>query len=81
MRIIKNILKGLIIFYISITALAYFFQDKLVFHPQILAQNFEYNLLLPFEEVNLKTIDNETINALHLKAENSKGVVLYFHGK
>lgn len=80
MRIIKKILKGVLLFYIILTTIAYFLQDKLVFHPQILAQDFEYDLLIPFEEINLKTADNETLNGLHLKADNAKGVVLYFHG-
>ena len=32
------------------------------------------------EELFLKTDDTAVINALHFKAEKSKGVILYFHG-
>jgi alpha-beta hydrolase superfamily lysophospholipase len=56
------------------------FQEKLIFLPEEIDKNYVYNFPFDFEEVNLTTSDKETINALHIKAENSKGVILYFHG-
>ncbi len=58
----------------------YFFQEKLMFLPSTLAQDYKYQFDYPFEELFLKIEDEATINALHFKAENPKGVILYFHG-
>lgn len=80
----KKKLKGLIIvlfsLYVMIGSVLYFFQEKILFLPTVLEQDFQYNFNTSFEELFLKTEDNATINALHFKAENAKGVVLYFHG-
>ncbi|VAV82859.1 FIG00652518: hypothetical protein [hydrothermal vent metagenome] len=63
-----------------ITTSLYFFQEKILFRPTVLAQDYQYNFSYPFEELFLKTEDDAVINALHFKARNSKGVILYFHG-
>jgi len=80
MRKFKKGLYFLIIFYVMITTSLYFFQEKILFRPTILAQDYQYNFSYPFEELFLKTKDDAVINALHFKARNSKGVILYFHG-
>ena len=80
MRRIVKILKWLVIVYVFITVLAYFFQEKLIFQPQVLPQDYVFNFDRNFEEVNLKTPDSAIINALHFKVQQPKGVVLYFHG-
>ncbi|WP_370003151.1 alpha/beta hydrolase [Winogradskyella sp.] len=51
-----------------------------MFLPSTLAQDYKYQFDYPFEELFLKIEDEATINALHFKAENPKGVILYFHG-
>lgn len=58
----------------------YFFQEKLLFLPSTLEQNYQYQFHHNFEELFLKTDENSTINALHFKVEHPKGVLLYFHG-
>ena len=58
----------------------YYLQEKLMFFPSELEENFQYQFNYPFEELFLKTDDAAVINALHFKAEESKGVILYFHG-
>ncbi|WP_299117519.1 alpha/beta hydrolase [uncultured Winogradskyella sp.] len=63
-----------------IGASLYFFQEKLLFLPTKLSQDYQYQFNYPFEELFLKTDEDTVINALHFKAENSKGVLLYFHG-
>ena len=66
--------------YVMIGSALYFFQKKLLFLPTTLEQNYQYQFDYPFEELFLKTEDNATINALHFKVNNPKGVILYFHG-
>ena len=66
--------------YVMIGSALYFFQEKILFLPTTLEQDYQYQFNYPFEELFLKTEDNATINALHFKVENPKGVILYFHG-
>jgi len=58
----------------------YFFQEKILFLPTVLEQDYRYQFNSNFEELFLKPEENATINALHFKVENPKGVILYFHG-
>ena len=57
-----------------------FFQEKLLFLPTVLEQDHKFKFSQPFEELFLKAKDGSQLNALHFKVENSKGVILYFHG-
>lgn len=58
----------------------YFFQEKLIFSPEVLNSGYKFHFQFEFDEINYQTSINVQINALHFKAKNSKGVVLYFHG-
>lgn len=78
--ILKYILFLLVGLYVMIGTSLYFLQEKLLFMPTELAQDFQYQFNHPFEELFLKTDEQAIINALHFKAENPKGVILYFHG-
>ena len=69
-----------IAFYFMIGSSLYYLQEKLLFLPTVLEENFEYQFKYPFEELFLKTDDTAVINTLHFKVEESKGVILYFHG-
>ncbi len=59
---------------------AYFFQEKLIFFPDKLPVNYQYHFDHEFEEKNFKVDDDIAINALHFKADESKGIVFYSHG-
>lgn len=63
-----------------ITASLYFLQEKILFLPTVLEQDYTFNFKHNFEEINLKAEDGAKLNALHFKSENPKGVILYFHG-
>ena len=45
-----------------------------------LDRNYQYNFSNKFEEVFIKTDNNNEINALHFKLPKPKGVVLFCHG-
>lgn len=66
--------------FVMIGSVLYFFQEKLLFMPSMLAQNYQYQFYHDFEELFLKTDESTNINALHFKAKKPKGVILYFHG-
>ncbi|WP_426429414.1 alpha/beta hydrolase [Winogradskyella sp. HB-48] len=77
---LKKVLVVLLSLYVMIASTLYFLQEKLMFLPTTLEQDYAYQFNTPFEELFFKTEENATINALHFKTENPKGVILYFHG-
>lgn len=58
----------------------YFFQENLIFLPSLLSQEHTFEMEYPFEEIMLSTTGGAQLNGLHFKVENSKGVILYYHG-
>ncbi len=79
-RKLKKLLLVLIGLYVMISASLYFLQEKLLFFPTVLEQDYMFNFNHNFEELNLKTDDGAKLNAIHFKVGNPKGVILYFHG-
>ncbi len=67
--------------YIGINLLVYFAQEKFLFKPEKLPQDFEFKY--PNQkatEHNLELSDGVNINAVHFSIDNPKGVVLYLKG-
>lgn len=56
------------------------FQEKLIFLPSKLDQDYVYSFQTPFTELNLATPDGAQLNALHFKPKNPQGIIVYFHG-
>jgi hypothetical protein len=54
-------------------------QESLIFYPEILPPDYRFAFSGSFEEVTVP-VEAATLNALHFKAKNAKGVVLYLHG-
>ena len=79
-RKLKKAFVVLISLYLMVGSLLYFFQEKMLFLPTVLAQDYEYQFDFPFEELFFDTEENAVINAIHFKLERPKGVVLFFHG-
>lgn len=80
MQKFKKFLKILIGLFVLVTVMLYFLQEKIIFLPTKLAQDFEYSFSHPFQEFNMETADGAKLNALRFKSKEPKGVVLYFHG-
>ena len=79
----KKAKKGIVFllaFVVLIMGLLQVFQEKIIFLPEAISPEYVYEFPFDFDEVNLKTQDNQTLNALHIKAENPKGILLFFHG-
>lgn len=74
------LLVNIAIVYGAICILFYFLQDFFFFRPEILPKQFQYEYPFPFDEVNFDMEDGGTINGLHFKVPNSKGVVFYLKG-
>jgi len=77
---LKQATFGFLAIYLMIGSALYFLQEKILFRPTVLNQTYVYKFSHPFEELFLKADDNAMINVLHFKAEQPKGVILYFHG-
>ena len=57
-----------------------YLQEKVVFLPVKLPEDFEYSFDCAFEEYFFDTPNEGKINAVHFKIQKPKGVILYFHG-
>ena len=79
-----NLLKGLIgliiSLYIFICVILYFTQEKLIFAPQKLENNYTFNFQQDFEELNIKTTDGKSLHGLLFKSDSTKGLIFYLHG-
>ncbi len=79
-RKLKKFALILLSIYIMVGSLLYMLQEKILFLPTVLKQDYVFKFSQPFDEVFFKTEDNAVINAIHFKVESPKGVILYFHG-
>ncbi len=71
---------SLVFVYILGGVFLYVFQEKFIFLDGELPTGFQYAFDADYEEVNLKGEADGSLNALHFKVDNPKGLVLYFHG-
>lgn len=76
----KKAIFVLIALYILLLLGFYFFQENIIFRPSKIPKNYTYTFDKKFEEIWIKISDKSSINALHFKVENPKGIILYFHG-
>ena len=63
-----------------LSVLVYFLQEKLIFKPEKLKQDFQFKYDAPFKEYFFDIEPGVRINGLHFYRENPKGLILYFHG-
>ena len=79
-KIFLKIFKILFILFLSVFILLFLFQERLIWFPQKLDKNYQFNFDQNFEEVNIKTKDQKILNGLLFKADSSKGLIFYLHG-
>lgn len=65
---------------ILLSIITYFFQEKFIFKPEKLKQDFQFKYDAPFREYFFDIEPGVRINGLHFFRENPKGLILYFHG-
>ena len=66
--------------YIVLIIIVYFIQEKFIFKPEKLKQDFLYKYNAPFKELFFDVAEGVRINGLHFYVKNPHGLVLYFHG-
>ncbi len=77
---IKNILIVIGSSYVLACVLLYFFQEKLIFFPEKLDKNFQFQFGSNANELNVKAKDGTLLNGILFKTENPKGLIFYLHG-
>jgi len=75
-----NILCWVAAAYVALCAVFYFGQDYFFFRPERLPKWFMYKYPFPFTEVDFEMEDGGSVNALHFRVPNSKGIVFYIKG-
>lgn len=66
--------------YVLVAALAYFFQEKLIFLPQKLDRDHTFRFNQKFEERFIEMQDGKMLHGLLFTIADPKGIVLYLHG-
>lgn len=66
--------------YAVFIVIIYLIQEKFIFKPEKLKQDFLYKYNVPFKELFIDVEPGVRINGLHFFAKDSLGIILYFHG-
>lgn len=68
--------------YVLLCILAYWIQERFIFKPEKLSQDFVFKYEAPFEELYFKINEKAQINGLRFFTEEKekRGLVMYFHG-
>ena len=79
----KKILVGAalaaVVIYAGACTWVYFRQEKILFHPKKIAVDQKFSFRVPFEDVWIDA-DGAKLHGLYFKAENAKGMIIFFHG-
>jgi len=76
----NSILLYIVIAYVAISIIVYLVQEKFIFKPERLPQDFQYKFNVPFEELFFDIEPGVRINGLHFFCKAPRGLILYFHG-
>lgn len=77
---LPSILGLLLGFYLVLCGLTYIIQEKLIFHPKKLPDNYQFQFSNSFKERNITTRDGTLLNGLQFKVNKPKGLIFYLHG-
>jgi len=80
MKFIKRIIFLIFICYVLVCSGLYFYQESILFFPEKLEQDYQFQFANEFIEKNIITDSGTIINTLLFQQENSKGVIFYLHG-
>ncbi|MFV0419528.1 MAG: hypothetical protein ACK5KT_12465 [Dysgonomonas sp.] len=61
-KLLIRIILVLFFFYVAFCGFFFFFQEKLIFHPTKLDDNYVYQFNQKFEEINIKSEDSKILN-------------------
>lgn len=76
----SSVLIHILIAYIGILVILYIVQERFIFRPEKLKQDFVYKYDIPFKEIFVEVAPGVRINGLHFYRQRPYGLILYFHG-
>ena len=77
---ILKIFLFILILYILICGLIYLFQEKLIFFPEKLRKDYQFEFSGVFEEINIGMKDGILLNGILFRSDSSRGLIFYLHG-
>lgn len=77
---IKRLLWLAVLMYLFVCSGLYFFQERLLFHPEPLAAEWRFSPDKRFEEVWIPVQKDVRLHGLYFPVEQAKGVIMYCHG-
>jgi pimeloyl-ACP methyl ester carboxylesterase len=77
MKFVKYTSIGLASLYLLACGILYLGQDRIIFNPDQLPEDFRFR---DGEEIEIKVDEGVYLNSIFLPSEQSKGVILYLHG-
>jgi alpha-beta hydrolase superfamily lysophospholipase len=66
--------------YVFICGLIYLFQEKLIFFPEKLRKDYQFEFSGVFEEINIGMKDGILLNGILFRSDSSRGLIFYLHG-
>ena len=67
--------------FVLANVVAYFLQERLIFKPEKLPEDFEFKYdNQVFDEYNIEVAEGVNLNGVHFKVREPKGIVLYLKG-
>lgn len=79
-RVIIKVLFIAGILYVAMCIFLYFIQERLLFFPEKLPQNYRFAFTHDFEELKIEMEDEILLNGILFKIQNPKGLIFYLHG-
>lgn len=75
-------IKIIVFLYCGIGIAFYYLQDYFLFHPKVLARDYQYRFDVPFTEIYIPFNKTDTLNMVQFYPLGAvrKGIVIYFHG-
>ena len=75
-------MEAIVFTYFALGVALYFLQEKFLFHPEKLGQDYRFQFNIPFEEINVPLGEAVNLNVVRFRVPDSirRGAVIYFHG-
>ncbi len=74
------ILIATLIVYLLVIGIYYFAQERLLFVAKPIAKKHRFQISEEYDEYFIESVEGGEINALHIKSEDPRGLIIYFHG-
>lgn len=76
---VVRMLGGALALYLTLLAAVWHWQERLLFHPSVLAPHHEFTFGEDVHEVTIE-VPGAHLSALHLKRSDPRGIAVFFHG-